>query len=80
MKLKEKINVPISLDSPTAGELDKNNLEKMFALLKQEFNNHEIESIVKETVGKTALVQKMTGGTSSVTITTDVMSEEESAI
>ena len=46
--------------------------------LKQEFNNHEIESIVKETVGKTALVQKMTGGTSSVTITTDVMSEEES--
>ena len=46
--------------------------------LKEEFNNTDIENIVKETVGKTALVQKMTGGTSSVTITTDVMTEEES--
>ena len=46
--------------------------------LKEEFNNNDIENIVKQTVGKTALVQKMTGGTSSVTITTDVMSEEES--
>ncbi len=46
--------------------------------LKEDFNNNDIENIVKETVGKTALVQKMTGGTSSVTITTDVMSEDES--
>ena len=46
--------------------------------LKEEFNNYDIENIVKQTVRKTALVQKMTGGTSSVTITTDVMSEEES--
>ena len=46
--------------------------------LKDEFNNSDVENIVKQTVGKTALVQKMTGGTSSVTITTDVMSEEES--
>lgn len=46
--------------------------------LKEEFNNNDIENIVKQTVGKTALVQKMTGGTSSVTITTDVMTEEES--
>lgn len=42
VELKEKINVPIILDSPTAGELDKNNLEKMFALLKQEFNNNQL--------------------------------------
>lgn len=46
--------------------------------LKEEFNNTDIENIVKETVGKTALVQKMSSGTSSVTITTDVMSEEQS--
>lgn len=46
--------------------------------LKEEFNNYDIENIVKHAVGKTALVQKMTGGDSSVTITTDVMSEEES--
>lgn len=46
--------------------------------LKEEFNNVELENIVKDTVGKTALVQKMTGGDSVVTITTDVMSEEES--
>ena len=52
---------------------------KIEADLKEEFNNNDIESIVKESVGKTALVQKMTGGTSSVTITTDVMNEEESA-
>ena len=46
--------------------------------LKEEFNNDDLENIVKDSVGKTALVQKMTGGDSSVTITTDVMSEEES--
>lgn len=46
--------------------------------LKEEFNNADIENIVKESVGKTALVQKMTGGQSAVTITADVMSEEES--
>ena len=46
--------------------------------LKEEFNNTDVENIVKEAVGKTALVQKMSGGTSAVTITTDVMSEEES--
>ena len=52
---------------------------KIEADLKEEFNNNDIESIVKESFGKTALVQKMTGGTSSVTITTDFMNEEESA-
>lgn len=46
--------------------------------LKEEFNNDDIENIVKNAVGKTALVQKMTGGESAVTITTDVMSEDES--
>lgn len=51
---------------------------KIEADLKQEFNNSDIENIVKQTLGKTALIQKMTGGTSSVTITTDVMTEEES--
>lgn len=46
--------------------------------LKEEFNNDDIENIVKNAVGKKALVQKMTGGESAVTITTDVMSEDES--
>lgn len=46
--------------------------------LKEEFDNNDIENTVKDAVGKTALVQKMTGGQSCVTITTDVMSEEES--
>ena len=52
---------------------------KIEADLKEEYNNTDIENIIKDSVQKTALVQKMTGGTSSVTITTEVMSEEESA-
>lgn len=46
--------------------------------LKQDFSNTDLENIVKNEVGKTALIQKMTGGTSSVTITTDSMTVEES--
>lgn len=46
--------------------------------LKGEFNNEEVEKIVKDEVGKTALIQKMTGGESAVTITTEFLSEEES--
>lgn len=46
--------------------------------LKEDFNNVDLENIVKNEVGKTALVQKVTSGTSSVTITTDAMSVDES--
>src|SRR5574344_771970 len=46
--------------------------------LKEDFKNSDLENIVKEQVGKTALIQKKTGGTSSVTITTDAMSLDES--
>ena len=48
--------------------------------LNEKFENIDIENIVKNQIGKTALVQKMTGGVSSVTITTEVMSEEESNV
>ena len=48
--------------------------------LNEKFDNIDIENIVKNQIGKTALVQKMTGGVSSVTITTEVMSEEESNV
>lgn len=48
--------------------------------LNEKFENIDIENIVKNQTGKTALVQKMTGGVSSVTITTEVMSEEESNV
>lgn len=48
--------------------------------LNEKFDNIDIENIVKKQIGKTALVQKMTGGVSSVTITTEVMSEEESNV
>jgi preprotein translocase subunit SecF len=46
--------------------------------LKQEFNNNDIEKLVQEVTGEKPLVQKMTGGESSVTITTEVISEETS--
>lgn len=47
--------------------------------LKSEFNNTDIENIVSEVIGSKPLVQKMSGGQSSVSITTDVIPEETSA-
>jgi len=44
--------------------------------LKTEFTNTEIENIVSEITGSKPLVQKMSSGQSSVSITTDVISEE----
>lgn len=46
--------------------------------LKQTFDNNEIESVVAEVTGEKPLVQKMTGGESSVSITTNVLTEEQS--
>lgn len=45
--------------------------------LKQEFSNNDIENIVKEVIGSVPLVQQVTGGESAVTITTQIISEEE---
>ncbi len=47
--------------------------------LKKEFNNNDIEKLVKETINKTALVQKVGIDQTSVSITTDVISNEEAA-
>ncbi|MEG1363448.1 MAG: protein translocase subunit SecF [Clostridia bacterium] len=44
--------------------------------LKQDFNNKDIEELVYNVCNKKPLVQKMSGGTSSVSITTEVISEE----
>lgn len=46
--------------------------------LKQTFDNNEIENVVAEVTGEKPLVQKMTGGESSVSITTNVLTEEQS--
>lgn len=46
--------------------------------LKTEFDNNEIADIVNDIIGTKPLVQKMSGGESSVSITTDVISEEQS--
>ncbi|MEG2235935.1 MAG: protein translocase subunit SecF [Clostridia bacterium] len=46
--------------------------------LKQEFNNTDIEKLVNNITGIKPLVQKMSGGQSSVSITTDVITEEVS--
>lgn len=46
--------------------------------LKEDFSNSEIENLVKEIVGSKPLIQKMSGGESSVSITTDVITEEVS--
>ena len=47
--------------------------------LKRSFNNNEIEKLVKDTINKTALVQKVGIEQTSVSITTDVISNEEAA-
>ncbi len=47
--------------------------------LKTDFNNTDIENIVKDVTSKAPLVQKLSSGNSSVAISTDVMTEEESA-
>jgi preprotein translocase SecF subunit len=46
--------------------------------LKTEFDNNQIENLVKEITGSKPLVQKMSSGESSVSITTDVIPEETS--
>lgn len=46
--------------------------------LKEEFDNHEIEKLVSEVTGNKPLVQKMTGGNSSVLITCEPITEEVS--
>lgn len=46
--------------------------------LKTEFDNNEIEELVKNVTGVNPLVQKSSSGQSSVTITTDVITEEQS--
>ena len=46
--------------------------------LKTEFDNNEIENIVNDSIGVKPLVQKMSSGESSVSITTDVISVEQS--
>ena len=45
--------------------------------LNQEFSNTDIENIVSEVIGSKPLVQTMSGGNSSVSITTDVISEQQ---
>lgn len=46
--------------------------------LGEEFDNNEIENIVSEVTGNKPLVQKMTGGNSSVSITCEPITEEVS--
>ena len=45
--------------------------------LKQEFDNNDISDIVVKVTGKAPLVQKTTGGTNRVTITTESISNEK---
>lgn len=49
---------------------------KIQADLKSEFDNNQIENLVNDITGSKPLVQKMSSGESSVSITTDVISEE----
>ena len=44
--------------------------------LKKDFTNEQIESIVKNITGSVPIVQKVSSGVSSVSITTDVITEE----
>lgn len=46
--------------------------------LNEEFNNTDVENTVKAITGKVPLVQKMSSGNSTVSITTDALSEEDS--
>ena len=46
--------------------------------LKENFDNNEIASIVSNITGQNPLVQKLSSGDSTVSITSDVMSEEQS--
>ena len=48
--------------------------------LKQEFENNDISNIVKDSIGKEALIQKVSGGENVVAITTDAISEEQADI
>ncbi len=45
--------------------------------LKEEYNNTDIENLVKEITGSVPLVQKLSSGDSSVAITTEPISEEK---
>jgi len=49
---------------------------KIQADLKTEFNNNEIENLVSDITGSKPLVQKLSSGQSSVSITTDVITTE----
>lgn len=51
---------------------------KIEADLKEEFENHDIENIIKEITGTSPLVQKTTGGSSAVSITCEPMDQETS--
>ena len=51
---------------------------KIEADLKEEFENHDIENIIKEITGTSHLVQKTTGGSSAVSITCEPMDQETS--
>lgn len=46
--------------------------------LKKEFDNKDIENIVEGVIGQKPLVQKVTGGVSTVSITTDTIPNEKS--
>ena len=50
---------------------------KIEADLKETFENSDIEKIVFEAIGQKPLVQKMSGGDSAVSITTEVITEEQ---
>lgn len=46
------------------------------AELKEEFDNHELQTLVTDITGSSALIQKTSGGDNSVTITTEPITQE----
>lgn len=46
--------------------------------LNEEFDNSDVQNIVKDVTGEAPLVQKVTGGNNSVSITTEIISSEKS--
>ena len=58
-------------------DIDFKGKKKIETDLNQEFSNTDIENIVSEVIGSKPLVQTMSGGNSSVSITTDVISEQQ---
>lgn len=47
--------------------------------INEEYDNSDIQNIVKDVTGQVPLVQKVTGGNNAVSITTEIISEEESS-